>query len=54
MPESSLFLAAALGFVGDHRLVVEVHRHGQDVADLVRALIFEEGARAFRHSELGL
>src|SRR5207237_2513373 len=37
---------AALGFVGDHRLVVEVDDDGEDIADLMRALILEERARA--------
>jgi len=38
--------AAALGFVGDRRLVGDVDLDGEDVADLMRALVLEEGTRA--------
>ena len=38
--------AAALGLVGDCRLVGDIDRDGHDVADLTRALILEESARA--------
>jgi hypothetical protein len=35
-----------LGLVGEYRGVVDVDFDGQNVADLMRALIIEEGARA--------
>ena len=44
MPESSVF-DLELGLVGDVGLVGDIHRNGQDVADLVRTLIFEKRAR---------
>src|ERR1700694_2243112 len=37
--------AAALGVVGDRGIVGNLDNDGQDVADLMRALVFEEGAR---------
>ena len=46
MPESSVCGAAALGLVGEIGLVGDVDRHGQEVADLMRALVLEERPRA--------
>ena len=45
--------AVALGLVLDLGLVVELDLHGEDVADLLGALVLEEGARAVPPQRIG-
>ena len=45
--------ARAGGLVGDLRLVVDGDDDGEDVADLVGALVLEEAAGFVQNSELG-